>query len=139
MQDAEPAVRAKGEPPPSHPVPNERAFTYYSRLARLRAHLESNLSEPFTARDAARIAAVSACYFSTFFHDRVGLRFKSWVRIVRVERAKELIASSNASIAEIAARVGFNDLRTFERAFKSVTALTPREYKKRVRPRTRQI
>jgi AraC-like DNA-binding protein len=111
------------------------AFTYYARLGRLRAHVLHDLAEPVTAREAARIAGVSATYFSTFFHERVGVPFTRWVRAVRIERAMELIRATNVSITDVATHVGFQDLRTFERAFKSTTALTPREYKKRVRPR----
>jgi AraC-like DNA-binding protein len=116
------------------PTVNHTAFSYYARLGRLRAHVLRDLSEPVTARDAARIAGVSETYFSTFFHDRVGLPFTKWVRAVRVESAMELIRATNIPITEVATRVGFQDLRTFERAFKSHTSLTPREYKKRVRP-----
>jgi transcriptional regulator GlxA family with amidase domain len=116
------------------PVVNDRAFTYYTRLGRLKTHLEQHIGEPLSAGEAARIAGVSQSYFSAFFHDRVGVRFTSWTRLVRIERARQMLDSADVSITDVAARVGFHDLRTFERAFKRTVSVTPREYKRRVRP-----
>jgi transcriptional regulator GlxA family with amidase domain len=113
---------------------NEQAFASDACLGRLKAHLERHLAEPLSAQKAASIAGIRADCFPTFFCDRVGLRFVEWVRLTRVERAKALIRGSDVAIAEVARSVGFNDLRTFERAFKAIVHVTPREYKYRVRP-----
>jgi len=45
-----------------------------------------------------------------------------------------LMKAHNHTITEIGLDSGFRDLRTFERVFKRHTGLTPREYKKAVRP-----
>jgi len=46
----------------------------------------------------------------------------------------ELMKASDFSISEVAEAVGFKDLRTFERAFKQYTLMTPIEFKKSVAP-----
>ena len=46
----------------------------------------------------------------------------------------ELIKANDSSITHIAYEVGFGDLRTFERAFKKYTRMTPMEFKKSARP-----
>jgi two-component system, response regulator YesN len=119
-------------------VMNEQAFRYYAGLARLKLYVERNISTPLTAREAASIAGMSPGYFSTFFHDRVGVRFTAWLRGLRVEVAKAIIRESDVSISDVATQVGFNDLRTFERAFKVTARSTPRQYKQSVRPGARR-
>jgi transcriptional regulator GlxA family with amidase domain len=110
------------------------AFKYYDRLARVKRYFEDNLSEPFSVETAARIACLSEKYFSTFFHRKTGVRFKEWVNAVRIERARQLIDERNRSVTDVAFDVGFQDLRTFERAFKRNSSMTPLAYKKSVRP-----
>jgi transcriptional regulator GlxA family with amidase domain len=113
---------------------NIRAFTYYTRLQRVKDYVDKNISDDLSLGAAARVAGLEEKYFSTFFHAKAGVRFNHWVSYQRIRRAKELLWSSNQSITNVAFAVGFQDVRTFERAFKRVTSMTPFEYKKAVRP-----
>ncbi|RPJ86822.1 MAG: AraC family transcriptional regulator [Acidobacteria bacterium] len=113
---------------------NERAFSYYPPLKRVKEYVENNSSESISLSDAASVAAMEASYFSTFFHQKVGIPFSDWLRRVRVVRAIQMIHEQDYSICDIAFAVGFNDLRTFGRAFKRYTSLTPMNYKRTCRP-----
>ena len=73
-------------------------------------------------------------YFSSFFHAKTGVRYSEWIRALRVRHAMEMMRSANHSITRICYGVGFRNIRTFERAFKKHTSMTPREYKKVVSP-----
>ncbi len=113
---------------------NGTAFDYYPRLNRLRQYVEESYSEPIPLEKAAGIAALESSYFSTYFRAKVGITFTEWLRQVRLGKAMELMKASDFSITHIAYEVGFGDLRTFERAFKKHTRMTPREFKKSVAP-----
>jgi len=113
---------------------NERAFTYYPPLRRVKEYIEKNWAEPITLSDAARVAAMEASYFSTFFHSKIGIPFSDWLRRIRVAKAIEMIQEEDRSICDVAFAVGFNDLRTFGRAFKRYTQSTPMNFKKACRP-----
>ncbi len=113
---------------------NERLFSYYPALGRVRKHVEENCSEPITLAQAAKVAAMETTYFSAFFHQKVGLTFTDWLRRFRIKNAMLMMASENYSVCEVAFAVGFNDLRTFGRAFKRYTRLTPSEYKRLTSP-----
>ena len=65
---------------------------------------------------------------------KVGITFTDWLRRIRVAKAMDIIRTDDRSITEVAFEVGFGDLRTFERAFKKYTKLTPREFKQSVLP-----
>ena len=85
-------------------------------------------------KKAAGIAALESSYFSTYFRAKVGITFTDWLRQVRIRKAMKLMKASDFSITEVAYEVGFGDLRTFGRAFKKHTLMTPMECKKSVAP-----
>ncbi len=113
---------------------NDVAFRYYARLGRVKAYVEEHLDEDLSLSTLARIAGMDIAYFSRFFHAKTGVRFTEWVALLRVRRAIALMNTENQAITDIASQVGFTSLRTFERAFKRHTSMTPRAYKNRVRP-----
>jgi len=113
---------------------NGEVFDYYPRLNRLREYVEQSYSEPISLGKAASIAALESSYFSSYFRAKVGITFTDWLRQVRIRKAMKLMKASDFSITEVAYEVGFGDLRTFGRAFKKHTLMTPREFKKSVAP-----
>ena len=113
---------------------NDRAFEYYHRLREVKRFVEEHSAEEISLRRAARIAGLERKYFSNFFQKKIGLGFKLWLTCKRVGRAMELMKTEDYPISEIAHAAGFRDLRTFERAFKKFTNLTPRQFKNGVRP-----
>lgn len=113
---------------------NERAFLYYTRLQRIQRFVKANPEEKISLREAARVSGISEAYFSSFFHQKVGVCFKDWRAHTQVQHAICLMKTHNHTITAIGLDSGFGDLRTFERVFKRHTGLTPREYKKTVRP-----
>ncbi|MCG8356854.1 MAG: AraC family transcriptional regulator [Kiloniellales bacterium] len=110
-------------------------FAYYPRLQRVKEHVDQHLDEDLSLGTAARIAGLEEKYFSAFFRRKTGICFRDWISRSRVRRAAEMMKAEDCSITCIALAVGFQDLRTFERAFQRCMGLTPLAYKKAVRPR----
>ena len=104
----------------------------HSRLLKLVTHLEQHLSEPMTLAQAADVACMQRTAFSRFFRRVVGMRFRDFLHAFRITRAIPSMTNSDYSITEIAATVGYSDISTFERSFKQLTRMSPREYRKTV-------
>jgi len=115
-------------------TPNPEAFTYYSRLARVKEYVEGTLDGDLSLTAVARVAGMERGCFSRFFRQKTGVRFSGWVASLRIRRAMDLMRSANRSITRVAYSVGFRDVRTFERAFKRDTTMTPSAFRKSVRP-----
>lgn len=76
--------------------------------------------------EAAEFMHMSPAYFSRYFKKMTGLTFSSYLNVLRVDRAVELLASGeDITMADLMARCGFNTLRNFNRVFKAVTGYTP--------------
>ena len=52
------------------------------------------------------------------------------VNTVRVDKAKQLLASSSLPVTDIAYRIGFHDANYFSRQFKKSTGVTPGDFRK---------
>lgn len=113
---------------------NRDAFSYYERLGRVQRFVDQHYEEELSLARLAAVAGLEPRYFSAFFHRKTGVRLSDWITYVRVRQAARMMRSRNYSISQVAGCVGYNDLRTFERAFKRCREQTPFEYKKSVRP-----
>lgn len=130
-----PGRLARSVPPTKAPdLPINKAFEYYTPLARVRNFVEGNLQEDLSLTAASRIAGLSPKYFSAFFKKHTGLRFRDWITHLRIQRAKILLTEKNRAVTRVALAVGFKDTRTFQRAFKKVTGMSPIAFKKSVAP-----
>lgn len=75
---------------------------------------------------------VSKYYISHLFSERMNIRFNDYINSFRVSAACRYLEQSDKSVTEISRLVGFNTLRTFNRAFAKQVGVTPSAYKKRL-------
>lgn len=113
---------------------NTAAFDYYGRLGKVKRFVDEHYADRVTLKNVADIACLEEKYFSTYFHSKTGVRFVDWIASVRVAHAMDLLRRGDKPISVVSEVVGFFDLRTFQRAFKKLTGLTPTEFKNSVRP-----
>jgi AraC family transcriptional regulator len=110
---------------------NGTALRYYPSLRRVEQYVKGRNLRGISLGEAARIAGLERKYFSAFFRAKTGVRFRDWLRGLRVERAQDVMRGEYARITRVAFAAGFADLRSFERAFKTSTGLTPSEWRAR--------
>lgn len=82
-----------------------------------------------TFSDAADFMKLSEPYFSKFFRKVSGMTFSQYLNTVRLEHAIELLKNNteHMPITEIAAKCGFDTIRHFNRVFKDITGMSPRQ------------
>ncbi len=103
------------------------------RSAEAIAHLESHFTEPLNLDRLADIAHMSKRSFIRSFQAATGQSPIAYLIELRIRHASRLLRQTNDSVTEIAFKVGFNDSNYFARQFRSVTGMTPREYRSRQR------
>lgn len=91
----------------------------------IRTHIADHISVP----QLAAIASLSASHFSALFKREVGYPVLQYQTLLRMARARELLDVTSATIAAIAAEVGYPDSFYFARQFKKIHGVTPREYR----------
>lgn len=94
-------------------------------------HIAANYARPLTLASVAEEVGLSPGYFSSLFHDIVGVSFREHLCRVRIEESKRLLLSSDYSLTDIAAAMGFTDQSYYCKVFKRVVGLPPGQYRKR--------
>jgi len=92
-------------------------------------YIENNLDAPLSLEMVSEIFSVNASYLSKAFKDEKDETFTSYVNRLRLEKARELILSSDMKIEDIALKVGFNSTNYFIKKFKEMYGTTPGLYK----------
>lgn len=94
-------------------------------------YVEEHLDQSITLADMAGRLFLSPAYFSRLFKVRTGSTFSSWVAQRRVAMGMRYLEETDMSIADISARVGYQEANSFTRLFKQAVGLSPTEYRKR--------
>ena len=101
--------------------------------ARVRAVLDfidAHYSRDLSLKELAGIGCLSEYHFSRIFSANVGATLSSYVRRVRVDRAKELLSTTDLPVTQIAGSVGYNTISAFNLAFKREAGMAPRAFRK---------
>lgn len=111
---------------------HNRASDYEELTYQIASCVAEHYREPLTLEDLARHLGVSRFHLSHVFSEKIGQNFSSYLASIRVNSACRLLVNSNQSVTDIAAESGFESQRSFFRAFKTCTGMTPLAYRHRV-------
>ena len=89
-------------------------------------HFAAELSDD----DVANQVGMSTSHFRFLFKQAVGKPFHQYLIATRLEKAKMMLESGEASVSEVANAVGFAGLASFSRAFGQRFGMSPSEFKK---------
>ena len=95
-------------------------------------YIALNFKQDISLDTLAEEFSVSKYYISHIFSNRIRINFRSYLALLRTEYAAGLIRTTNDSITNICLSAGFASQRTFNRAFKQIYGVTPREYKNNI-------
>ncbi|RKN71900.1 AraC family transcriptional regulator [Paenibacillus ginsengarvi] len=110
-----------------------RSETRSSMVENIVQYLHVHYQDEITLGGLASRFNTNASYLSRIFKQFAGQTFTEYLHSLRVGRAASLLATTSMSVTEIAIDVGFDQTRTFTRAFKDVKGTTPKMYRARFR------
>lgn len=89
----------------------------------------NNFKNKVCLEEVADIAHMSPSAFSRYFKQINGKNFVQFLNEIRVGQACKMLAENSISVTEACYNSGFNNLSNFNKQFKSITKLSPKEYK----------
>ena len=101
-----------------------------SRIDRVFNYIYNHFKEDIPLSDIAGIANMSVQAFCRFFKRRTQKSFTHFVNEVRVRHACKLLLCPEESITAVAHKCGFNTVSNFNRFFKEIKGMTPRDFKR---------
>lgn len=110
----------------------ERSYAYI-HVAKAMKFISENLCEPITLDMVSRHVNLSTNYFSKIFTEINGRGFLKYLTDERIALSKKMLELSDMSILDISYSCGFGSFSAFSRAFKTITGISPSEYRKALR------
>lgn len=103
---------------------------FRSLLKQAVSYIDSHFTEEsLSLNQVAREVNISANYLSAVFSQEIGATFTEYVTGKRMDRAKELLRTTDKRSGEVAAAVGYKDPHYFSFLFKKTQGCTPRDYR----------
>ena len=100
------------------------------RVARVLDHLHAHYRERIGIDTLADVAALSPSGFHLLFRRHTRLTVTEYVAELRIGQACALLVNSHQPIAAIADEVGYANLANFNRQFRALKQMTPREFRR---------
>ncbi|MEW2175488.1 helix-turn-helix domain-containing protein [Streptomyces sp. NPDC005406] len=113
-------------------VPLEQVSTT-RRIEDLRHYIMRNIGRPLTVADLAGYGHIGDRQLTRIFKSELGTTPHAYIESVRVERARNELESTDATLERIASACGFGTTDTLVRAFRRRLDTTPTEYRRRFR------
>ncbi|WBB58216.1 helix-turn-helix transcriptional regulator [Streptomyces sp. WMMC500] len=94
-------------------------------LAEIAAEIRQNPSRRWTVPELAAHTGLSRAQFTRRFLAHTGMPPARYVIRARTDRARQLLAETNMSVAQVAATLGYTDVAHFSRQFRQYTGNPP--------------
>ncbi|MFC0469109.1 helix-turn-helix domain-containing protein [Halalkalibacter kiskunsagensis] len=98
------------------------------KIQKVMDYLQNNVTETHTLTSVSDHFDLNASYLSRLFKQSTGKSFVQYVTELKIQVAKQMLIETNLSVSEVADHVGYTE-RTFSRAFKKITNITPANYR----------
>lgn len=95
-------------------------------------YIAQNFKQDISLDTLAQEFSVSKYYISRIFSEKIHMNMRAYLSLIRAEYAAGLIRTTNDSITNICSCSGFTSQRTFNRTFRQIYNMTPREYKQKL-------
>lgn len=99
-------------------------------LAMIVSYIQQHYMEPISLSDVANHFHFNPSYLSTLFSSHHGEGFSEYLNRVRVDKAAELLQTTDLAISDISVQVGYSDHSYFTKVFKKLKGMSPSLFRK---------
>jgi len=83
--------------------------------------------------EAAAIVSLSPYHLCKSFKKATGRTLVEFLQLIRMNRAEKLLKQTNLPVTEIAHRVGYGSINSFDKVFKKIKHYSPSSARKQTR------
>ncbi|OUS74993.1 hypothetical protein B1748_19635 [Paenibacillus sp. MY03] len=98
-------------------------------IHRVLGYLERHYSEDISLEQLAKISISSERQMTRIFKSITGETIFGYLHKLRIEKAKSLLLVTDNKISDICTAVGFNDISFFNKVFKKIVGVSPKDYR----------
>lgn len=93
-------------------------------------YIVAHYTEPIALQNVAEHLNISRTYLSHLFADELHINFRRYINSVRINKARDLLREKTLTITDICYRCGYDNARTFNRAFAQECGMPPNAYRR---------
>lgn len=114
-------------------VHHESETALDERIRKAMTYIEDQLPARVPIETAATVCNMSASTFSRLFRSEVGITFRDYLGLRRVQIAKSCLEYTPSMLVyQLSEKAGFEDVRQFNRVFSRWTGMTPSQYRRQL-------
>ena len=98
-------------------------------INKMKDFIAENYQDGITLSEMAQRFNLSTGHLSNLFHEETGESFSEYLNMIRLNKAKELLKTTDDKIYQIADQLGFNDAYYFSSWFKKLVGASPTTYR----------
>lgn len=106
--------------------------SYSGAIGQAIRYLEEHFTEDINLDVLAREVGLSKNHLCTLFHAETGRNFVDYLHQIRIEQARELLATTDLRVSEVGFKVGYHDAKYFTKVFQKYQNCSPSEYRETV-------
>ncbi len=110
----------------------ERRKNSRSYLYEVKGYIDKNYEKDITVAFLADMVFLEAGYLGDAFNKQFGLSISEYQHRLRIEKAIELIETTDMKLSDISAKAGYNNYNNFFTHFIRITSKKPTEYQRRL-------
>lgn len=92
-------------------------------------YINDHIEEELNVEEISRKYHVSDRYIRKYCNKYLGMNCTTYITMLRIAKAKELLWNSSKSITDIAMQTGFSSSQYFSRVFRKYAGMTPADYR----------
>lgn len=92
-------------------------------------YIEEQIGHDLGLQQVAQYVHLHPNHLSDLFKKETGMKFVDYVTQKKMQRAMDILSQSPVKISEVAAMVGYEDVKYFGQMFKKHTGMTPSQYR----------
>ncbi len=97
-------------------------------------YIDKHFAEELDLEYASSMMHFSPSHFSKTFKKLMGMNYVTYINMVRIEQAIQMLSTNQYRMTDIALECGFTNIRNFNRVFKEITGYTPTDFSSQVDP-----
>ncbi len=97
-------------------------------------YIKENYRNELNMAVVSNTISMNYSLFSLNFKQYTGMNFVNYLKKIRIEEAKRLLAETDEKIIDISQMVGYENEKHFMKTFKSISGVSPSEYRRNKQP-----
>ena len=106
---------------------------HYFILKKVVEYIKNNIQENLSLKKLAEFSGLSPNYLHTLFTKTMNITINEYITMLRLEKAKGCLVTTDSSVSEIALECGFENIPYFSYVFKRIVNVSPSQFRKKYR------